>query len=111
MDNITKTNSFLLVNEDREMEIDQSALDMYFAKERIFKEAKSKREKLNEEIKKAMETLGIKKIDTDLGTITYIEASDDVRFNTKKFREKHPDVYDNYCMISPKKSSVRVKLK
>ncbi len=53
MDNITKTNSFLLVNEDREMEIDQTALDMYFTRESIFKEAKSKREELNEEIKKS----------------------------------------------------------
>lgn len=60
-------------------------------------------------LKDYMEENGLKKIDTEAGTITFIESSEDVRFSQKDFKTDYPDLYNKYSKLSPKASSIRIK--
>lgn len=60
-------------------------------------------------LKDYMEENGFKKIDTEAGTITFIESSEDVRFSSKDFKADYPDLYNKYSKLSPKASSIRIK--
>ena len=46
----------------------------------------------------------------DLGTFryAYVPAGERETFDTKKFREENPEIYDEYVRFSPTKSSVRI---
>lgn len=71
--------------------------------------------KMQDEVKKAiieeMEQKGVVKLDNDVITITYIAPTDREAFDSKKFKEEQPDMYDEYVKISPVKASVRIKVK
>ena len=58
-----------------------------------------------------MEQKGVVKLDNDVVTITYIAPTDRETFDSKKFKEEQPDMYDEYVKISPVKASVRIKVK
>ena len=58
-----------------------------------------------------MKKRGIVKIDTNKLTITYIQPTTRETFDSKSFREKNPDLYDEFCKISPVKETVKVVLK
>ncbi len=61
-------------------------------------------------LKDYMEENELKKIDTEVGTITFIESSEDVRFSQKDFKADYPDLYNQYSKLSPKASSIRIKV-
>jgi regulator of replication initiation timing len=71
--------------------------------------------KIQDDVKKAiieeMEQKGVVKLDNDVVTITYIAPTDRETFDSKKFKEEQPDMYDEYVKISPVKPSVRIKVK
>ncbi len=62
-----------------------------------------------------MEEKGVIRIldDTTGLSITYIEAKENLeKFNQTKFREEHPDLYDEYVTLDGKKSAyitIRIK--
>lgn len=58
-----------------------------------------------------MEAKNFIKIDTDVMTITYVAPTDREKFDSKKFREDHADLYDEYVSMIPVKSSIRIKVK
>ncbi len=60
---------------------------------------------------KEMEEKNIRKIETDALSITYIDPSERESFNSKKFREEHQDLYDEYVTFTQVKGSVRIKVK
>lgn len=64
---------------------------------------------IKSKLKDYMEEKGLKKIDTEAGTITFIESSEDVRFSSKDFKADYPDLYNQYSKLSPKASSIRIK--
>ena len=78
---------------------------------RRMKELKEKEDQLNKAIKEEMEALGLVKVENDEMTITYVAATTSLRFDSKRFKEEHPDEYDEYLMVSPVSSSIRVKLR
>lgn len=65
----------------------------------------------NEMLLEAMEKHHLIKFENDAVLINYIAPTDRETFNTKKFKEQCPDVYDAYCTMKPVKASVRVKAK
>lgn len=64
---------------------------------------------IKSKLKEYMEENELKKIDTEAGTITFIESSEDVRFSSKDFKADYPDLYNQYSKLSPKASSIRIK--
>ena len=78
--------------------------------EKTIKEIKEK-EELKQNILTEMENKNILKLETDDLTITYIAPAERETFDSKRFREDNPDLYDEYVKFSPVKSSIRVKVK
>lgn len=54
-------------------------------------------------LKKAMEENGIIRIETDRVILTISNPNDKEVFDTKRFREDHPDLYDEYVTMKPQK--------
>lgn len=79
--------------------------------EKQMKAVKEKEDELKIAILGEMEQKGIIKIETDDMMISYIAPSVRENFDTKSFKAKNPDLYDEYVKISPVKSSIRIKLK
>ena len=78
------------------------------------KEAKRIKE-IQDNYKKAileeMEAKQIIKIDTPEVLVSYVAPTDRETFDSKKFKEDHQDLYDEYVNMSPVKSSIRIKVK
>lgn len=83
---------------------------MLDVKEQI-KKLKEVDEANNEMLLEAMEKHHLIKFENDAVLINYIAPTDRETFDTKKFKEQCPDVYDAYCTMKPVKASVRVKAK
>lgn len=79
--------------------------------EKALKEIKEKEEELKQSILSEMESKNILKLETDSLTVTYIAPAERETFDSKRFREDNPDLYDEYVKFSPVKSSIRVKVK
>ena len=79
------------------------------------KQLKSIQDEYKKEIMSAMEEKGVIKILDDISglSITYIEAKENLeKFNQAKFREEHPDLYDEYVTLDGKKSAyITIKIK
>lgn len=79
--------------------------------ERKVKLIEEEEKRLKNAILKAMEEHNIIKIDTEEILINYIPDGDREKFESKKFKEEHPDLYDEYISLIPVKSSIRIRLK
>lgn len=82
-----------------------------FEFEKAMKELKEQEDEIKASILQEMEEKNIKSIDCNELLISYIAPSDRETFDSKKFREEHSDLYDEYVKFTPVKSSVRIKLK
>ena len=79
--------------------------------ERMAKEIEQKQKEIKEAILKEMEEANVIKVETEELTITYVPATFRESFETKKFREKHPFLYDEFVKIAPVKASIRMKVR
>jgi len=79
--------------------------------ERLAKLIKDEEGKLKDAIKEEMESKGIIKVETEDMVLTYVAPSDRERFDSKRFRAAHSDLYDEFITMSPVKASVRIKVK
>ena len=83
------------------------ALEIKLLEEKL----KAKKDNLTLALLEEMESKDIKKIDTPDVVISYIAESDREVFDSKKFREDYPDLFDNYVKFSKVKPSVRIRAK
>lgn len=58
-----------------------------------------------------MSKSGVKKLEGDLVIVTYVEPYQKELFDTKKFKEEHPDLAEGYIKVSNVKESVKIRLK
>lgn len=79
--------------------------------ERQIKFMKAEEERLKKAIQLEMELKFIKGIKTDDLTISYVGETYTEYFNKDKFREEHPDLYDEYVEARPKKAFVKIGVK
>lgn len=100
--------------------IERTGSDVTFSKEvceRIIslekqaKEIKRQQDNMKAEILDAMQKNGVIKIDNEFLKITFIPEHDAEKFDSKKFKEENPDVYDLYAKISKVKPSIRITVK
>ena len=97
--------------EDGKAVLDSKTSAQFAEFERVVKEIKAKEDEVKAQIKAEMEEKNIIKIETPELLITYVAESDRETFQTKKFKEEHPDLHDEYIKMSPVKSSIRVKVR
>ena len=79
--------------------------------ERQVKFLKAEEERLKKAIQEEMELKFIKGIKTDELTISYVAETYTESFNNEKFRLDHPDLYDEYLEMKPKKAFVKIGVK
>lgn len=79
--------------------------------ERQVKELKDAEEELKKMIISEMESKNVVKLDTDVLTLTYVQPTERETFDSKTFREKNPDLYDEFVKMTPVKASIRIKVK
>lgn len=66
---------------------------------------------LRKAIKEAMEANNIKKFENDYIAVTYIAPTTRTTFDSIKFKEEQPEVYEQYTKTSNISDSVRIKVK
>ena len=101
MELIRVENNIAVANE----ELVNAALEVKFLEEKL----KAKKDALTLSLLEEMQNKGIKKIETPDVVISYIDESERETFDSKKFREDYPDMYDEYVKFSKVKASVRIK--
>lgn len=81
--------------------------------ERQLKAIKEQEEYLKMAILEEMENKGIIKVEDEINgiSITYVAESYRETFDSKLFKQEHPDVYDEFIKMSPVKASIRIKVK
>jgi hypothetical protein len=89
----------------------QDAIDSIVAIETQVKTLKEAQERYKEILFNAMEEVGLKDLDTPELKITRKLATTKETFDSKAFREEHPDLYDEYVKISDVKGSITIKVK
>mgnify|MGYP000950511084 CR=1 FL=1 len=104
-----------LGTEKNEFIVKPEAMDMIVDIEKKIKELKNKQDDYKKILLNEMEEMGIFKIENEQKgiTISYIEAKDNLeKFNQLRFREDHPDLYDEYVTLDGKKSAyITIKTK
>lgn len=90
--------------------ITKEATQMIVDLEKKAKEIKEAQDLLKAKLLEAMEQNEIKKIESEELTITYVAPTERESFDSKKFRDDNPDMYDDYVKFSKVKSSVRIKV-
>lgn len=79
--------------------------------EKQAKEIKRQQDSMKAEILDAMQKYGVVKLDNEFLKIALVPEHDAERFDSKKFKEENPDVYDLYAKISKVKPSIRITVK
>jgi regulator of replication initiation timing len=79
--------------------------------EKQAKEIKRQQDSMKAEILDAMQKYGVLKLDNEFLKIALVPEHDAERFDSKTFKDEHPDVYDMYVKISKVKPSIRITVK
>ena len=79
--------------------------------EKQAKEIKKQQDDMKNEILDAMQKYGVLKIDNEFLKIALIPEHDAEKFDSKKFKEENPDIYDSYVKLSKVKPSIRITVK
>lgn len=75
------------------------------------KEAETRLDEAKTALRAAMTQHGVKKYDFGLFTASLSSASVTNRFNSKQFKEDHPELYEKYVSKSTSQGSLTIKLK
>ncbi len=107
-------NNLIRIENDKPILKDDMVLKVIEIEDKI-KQLKTIQDAYKEQIRTAMEEKGVIKILDDITglSITYIEAKENLeKFNQAKFREDHPDLFDEYVTLDGKKSAyITIKIK
>lgn len=92
-------------------ELTKQALASILETEREIKRLKEKSEELKKQLLDAMLTNNICRFETPELTVQFIAPTFRETFDSKGFRKHCPELYDEYCKISPVKASVRFTIR
>ena len=76
--------------------------------EKQLTELKKAEELLKSALLEEMTKRNIKKIETERLVITYVDESTRETFDSKRFKEEHKVMYDQYARISPTKAYIKI---
>lgn len=101
----------LIKVEENNVTLLEDVANEFIRLDKLEKQVKEEKENLRSKVLEELERNNIKKIDMTNLSITYKEASTRETFNSKRFREDNPELYDEYIEFSPVKSSLLIKVK
>lgn len=91
--------------------VSEEVCERIISLEKQAKEIKKQQDSMKAEILDAMQKYGVLKLDNEFLKIALVPEHDAERFDSKKFKEENPDVYDSYAKISKVKPSIRITVK
>lgn len=91
--------------------VSEEVCERIISLEKQAKEIKRQQDNMKAEIFDAMQKNGVIKIDNEFLKIAFIPEHDAEKFDSKKFKEENPDIYDMYAKISKVKPSIRITVK
>lgn len=107
-------NSLITIENEKPILKEEMVLKVIEIEDKI-KQLKAIQDDYKKEIMSAMEEKNVIKLldDTSGLSITYIEAKENLeKFNQVKFRDEHPDLFDEYVTLDGKKSAyITIKIK
>lgn len=89
---------------DRYRAMEMQILDLLAKKKEIEEQVKT----FSERMKGEMEKAGVKKWETDNMRLTYIDPTTKETFDSKRFKEEHPEDYREYTKTTNVKSSIKI---
>ena len=98
-------------NENGKLVIAKEACEIISMYERQMKQIKKEYDAYKAALLEAMETYGVKKIDTDDFVVSYVAPTERVSLDSKKVEAEYPEVYQDCMKVSDVKASVRVRLR
>lgn len=75
------------------------------------KDIEKKEKDMRSQLQSAMEEYGVLLIDNDVLSVQYMPESTRETFDTKRFAEEYPGMYEEYKKTSQVKASIRIKAK
>lgn len=79
--------------------------------EKRIKELEVQKDKIRSAILEAMEKNDIDKFENDEILISYVKKSQRDTFESKRFKDDHPDFYEDYVKKTDVSASVKIKIK
>lgn len=95
----------------REMIVAQDVIDMIYLYQQQADESKRKLDELKKLLRNAMEEHSIKSWDSGRFKATIAKDSEKETFDTKRFKEEHPDLYKLYTVKKTSKGGFTIKLR
>lgn len=89
---------------DRYKAMEMQILDLLAKKKEIEEQVKT----FSERMKGEMEKAGVKKWETENMRLTYIDPTTKETFDSKRFKEEHPEDYREYIKTTKVKPSIRI---
>lgn len=74
-------------------------------------ELQAKHDTFKRQLEQMFESYGVDKWDNDLFTITRVKGFEKQTFDSKKFKDEHPKMYDKYVKTTSVEPTIRIKLK
>lgn len=107
-----KGKSFLapVVKEETQL-LASSAIDILVEAKQMAEHYKQRYEEIEAQLMQAMVAHNVKSWDAGRIKATYTPAGETTKFDTKKFQEEHPDLYQDYLKKSVKKETLRITIR
>lgn len=101
-------NNLMIVN-NNEIELTKEGIKFIKKVQKAKVELAKMEQQLKDMFQEEMEKNNVKKYTSPDGTFkaTYYEETTSIRFNNKKFKEEHKDLYDEYLTSSTRKAYVK----
>lgn len=101
----------IIERKDSDVALSEEVCEKIVSLEKQAKEIKRQQDSMKAEILDAMQKYGVVKLDNEFLKIAFVPEHDAERFDSKTFKDEHPDVYDMYVKISKVKPSIRITVK
>lgn len=103
--------NYLLPVEDEKALITKSAVDILIEAKQMAEYYKKRYEEIENMLLQAMVSSGTKAWDAGILKATYTPAGETTKFDSKKFQQEHPELYNQYITKSTRKESVRITIR
>lgn len=109
--NCEKNGENYLVPQDEKALIPRTAIDILIEAKQLAEYYTNRYKEIESTLLAAMVDNGVKSWDTERIKATYTPAGETTKFNSKKFQEENPELYQKYLTKSVRKETIRVTIR
>lgn len=106
-----KSGGTYLIPQEENMLITRSAVDILIEAKQMSEYYTKRYKDIKQQLLNAMVEHKVKSWDTETLKATYTPASESTTFDSKKFQEEHPELYNQYLKKSTQKETIRITIR